>query len=422
MLKTAKRYLNKFISLIIISLLFSCTSTMDKKSTNNEELPISAGLWKMELNLNGEVLPFNFTFQELRPGYLMTIINADERIKTDEIIIDKDSIFIKLPVFDSEFKLTILDSNHLSGYWINHYKGEVNKIKAKATFGVSNRFSGTVEQFMQEIEGKYEVTFSPNTEKASKAIGLFKQNNNEIQGTFATETGDYRHLHGEFVKDSLFLSTFDGSHAYLFKAVLKGNKLVGQFWSGLNENEPWEAIRNNDFELKNPDSLTTLKEGFSSLNFELPNLNNQVISLKDSRYNGKVVIVQIMGSWCPNCLDETYYLNDLYKQYHAKGLEIVAVAFERSRTKEKAIECVRRLKTKVGAEYEFLMGGYSFEDKAINTFPMLNHIMSYPTALFIDKTGNIRKIHTGFYGPSTGVYYENFKAETASFIDSLLIE
>ncbi|KAA3650414.1 MAG: TlpA family protein disulfide reductase [Bacteroidetes bacterium] len=422
MQKTIKKFLNKLVTLLIALILFSCKSPMNKDVTIEEKLPISTGIWKMELDLNGESLPFNFTFQELRPGYLMTIINAEERIKTDEIKIIDDSIFIKLPVFDSEFELTIVDSNHLSGYWINHYKGEAKKINVKASFGESNRFSGTVEQFMQDISGKYEVTFSPNSEKASKAIGLFKQTNNEIQGTFATETGDYRHLHGEFVKDSLFLSTFDGSHAYLFKAKLIGNQLIGHFWSGLSPKVPWEATINNSFELRSPDSLTFLKEGYGKLNLELSNLENQLIRLTDERYKNKVIIVQIMGSWCPNCLDETHYLSDLYNQYQPKGLEVIAVAFERSRTKDKAIENVKRLQSKVGAKYEFLMGGYTFEDKAINTFPMLNHIMSYPTALFIDKKGVIRKIHTGFYGPGTGIYFENFKKETALYVDSLLKE
>ena len=127
-----------------------------------------------------------------------------------------------------------------------------------------------------------------------------------------------------------------------------------------------------------------------------------------------------MGSWCPNCLDETRYLKELYEQYNPQGLEIIAIAFERTKNKEKALNNIARLKERTGAQYEFLLGGATRDDKAAEKLPMLNHIMSYPTAIFIDKMGKIRRIHTGFYGPSTGVYYEDFTKETEDLVENLL--
>ena len=50
---------------------------------------------------------------------------------------------------------------------------------------------------------------------------------------------------------------------------------------------------------------------------------------------------------------------------------------------------------------------------------MLNHILSYPTTIFIDKKGSVRKIHTGFNGPATGKEYDDFKAEFEGFIELL---
>ena len=103
-----------------------------------------------------------------------------------------------------------------------------------------------------------------------------------------------------------------------------------------------------------------------------------------------------MGTWCPNCLDETTYLSSLYNSFKDDGLEIIALAFERTKTKEKALENIKKLKEKTSAGYEFLLGGATRKDKAAEMLPMLNHIMSYPTAIFIDKNGEIRRIHTGF--------------------------
>ena len=374
----------------------------------------------MNMNLNGESLPFNFTLQNQEDKLLMTILNADEKIIIENIELRTDSLIIKLPVFDSEFRLSVIDSNTLKGEWTNYYKSDNYRIACKAKFGESNRFSGITEQFMKDIHGKYEVTFSPYSDSSFKAIGILNQSGNSLTGTFATETGDYRHLQGEFVNDSLFLSTFDGSHAFLFKAAFNDTILKGLFWSGTHWVENWTAKKNEEFELRNPDSLTFIKEGFGSFDFSLKNLNGIPVSINDEQFKNKVKIVQIMGSWCPNCLDETYYLNDLYNRYNSKGLEVIAVAFERSRTKEKAIQNVKNLVSKVDVDYTVVMGGYTRNDNALDVFPMLNHIMSYPTTIFIDKEGEIRKIHTGFYGPGTGDYFEKFTKETETFITSLL--
>ena len=53
-----------------------------------------------------------------------------------------------------------------------------------------------------------------------------------VTGTFLTETGDYRYLEGVVDGDSLKLSCFDGSHAFLFHAALDQDSFRGRFWSG----------------------------------------------------------------------------------------------------------------------------------------------------------------------------------------------
>ena len=53
---------------------------------------------------------------------------------------------------------------------------------------------------------------------------------------------------------------------------------------------------------------------------------------------------------------------------------------------------------------------------------MLNHVLSYPTTIFIDKKGVVRKIHTGFNGPATGEKYTEFKTEFEGFVGELIDE
>ena len=129
-----------------------------------------------------------------------------------------------------------------------------------------------------------------------------------------------------------------------------------------------------------------------------------------------------MGTWCPNCLDESKYYSEFYKNNKDQDLEIVALAFEYLKTPEKAFNNIKRLKQNVGIEYPLLLAQYgsSSKVKANEKLPMLNHVLSYPTTIFIDKKGDVRKIHTGFNGPATGEKYVEFKKEFEGFVGELL--
>jgi len=407
-------YLNKIILASI--LLIGCSS--EKKT--NEDMRLENGNWRMEMALEeGAVLPFNFTLNKNASNWEMTIINAEEQIVVNEIEQRNDSLFIQLPIFESEFLLKIEDDKHLSGVWANYYKGDSYQIPVKASIS-NDRFNTNPEISAANAEGKYAVLFSPNTEDEYNAIGMFSQNGNRLSGTFATETGDYRHLEGNATADSIFLSTFDGSHAFLFKAAITDSVLNGTFCSGTHYKTNWAASLNPEAELKDPDSLTFLNEGYDKIEFSFPNETGKVVTLNDEKFQNKAIILQIMGSWCPNCLDETKYFSSLYKTYKDQGLEIIALAFERTKSEEKAFENLKRLKAKTAAEYEFLLGGVTKSDKAAEKLPMLNHIMSYPTAIFINRNGDVERIHTGFYGPSTGAYYDDFVQETEALVKKML--
>jgi len=123
-------------------------------------------------------------------------------------------------------------------------------------------------------------------------------------------------------------------------------------------------------------------------------------------------------------MDETKYYVDFYNQNKQKDVEIVALAFEYAKTSEKAFRSIERLKQKLKVEYPILLAQYGTSDKkkAQEKLPMLNHVLSYPTTIFIDKNGKVRKIHTGFNGPATGKKYLEFKNEFEGFVGRLLNE
>jgi thiol-disulfide isomerase/thioredoxin len=228
-------------------------------------------------------------------------------------------------------------------------------------------------------------------------------------------------LEGQVEEGHISLSCFDGAHAFLFKATGNGDKIeAGTFWSGNHWSEPWVAVKNENFRLANPDTLTYLQAGYERLDFRFPNENGDSISLSDAQFKDKVVIVQIMGSWCPNCMDESVFLVDLYNKNKAKGLEIIAIDYEIRNDVEVFKRNIAKMRKDLGINYTCLFGGPSKKAEAAKTLPMLNHILSYPTTIFMDRKGNIKKIQTGFSGPGTGSRYEEYVKSTTKFVEELL--
>lgn len=168
------------------------------------------------------------------------------------------------------------------------------------------------------------------------------------------------------------------------------------------------------------DSLTYLKAGFERLEFLFPDLDSNMVSPDD--YLGKILILQIFGSWCPNCMDETKFLDQWYRDNKEKPVEILGLAYEAKDDFSYARSRILRMQNKLGPDYKFLIAGTKDKEAASKTLPMLNQIMSFPTLIFIDRQGKVRKIHTGFSGPGTGEHYEKFKQDFNQTVNNLLEE
>ena len=174
--------------------------------------------------------------------------------------------------------------------------------------------------------------------------------------------------------------------------------------------------------LPDANSLTYLKEGYDQIDFSFPDLDGKMTSLKDEKYKDKIVILQIFGTWCPNCMDETRFLSDWYHKNQAQGVEIIGLAYEIKPEFEYARDRVLTMKEKLDVPYDFLIAGTSSTKSASESLPMLNKVMSFPTSIIIDRKGKVRRIHTGFSGPATGVYYEEFVDDFNQFMQELINE
>lgn len=380
---------------------------------------MKTGTWRGVLNIQDQQLPFTFRVTNDSGTYKAYIQNAGEEILLDEIAITGDTVEMKLHVFDASLKAKI-EGDKLNGMFVKYYAPQAN-IPFTATHNESYRFVADAAEAQPNFAGKYQVTFKTDKE-TYPSVGVFEQKGNRVTGSFLTTTGDYRYLDGNVVDGKLKLSAFDGNHAFLFVAGFEGDSLKGDYYSGKSGHETWTAIRNENATMPDAESLTFLKPGFEKLEFSFPDLNGTKVSLNDERFKNKVVILQIFGTWCPNCMDETKFLSPWYRANKDRGVEILGLAYERKDDFTYAKDRVEKMKSKFDVPYDFVIAGVNDKDKASQTLPALNKILAFPTTIFIGKDGKVKHIHTGFEGPGTGVYYERFQERFNQIVNDLLAE
>ena len=387
---------------------------------------LQTGIWRATLKTqSGEEIPFNFEITDSAEQKLLDIINGKERFRVNEISTLSDSVIIQMPLFDSEIR-AVLKNETLSGQWIKHFGDSDEVMQFNAQKGESWRFFKDNTTTNADISGRWSVTFNTlNNQSSYASVGEFTQENGRVFGTFLTTTGDYRFLEGTVSDHTLYLSCFDGSHAYLFTGKLLNDSTIteGKFFSGLSSVETWTANKDDKAILPDAYSITDLKPGYDKIDFSFPGLDGKKVSLSDQKFKNKIVLVQFFGSWCPNCMDETAYLTSFHKKYQEKGVEIVALAYERTKDFERSRKNIARLRDRFSVPYDMLVTGFTKDKIEVSkSLPMLKQFMAFPTLMIIDKNGKIRKIHTGFSGPGTGSHYADFVKEFEQTIDDLLSE
>jgi thiol-disulfide isomerase/thioredoxin len=413
-----KYVLNITLFLTLLSLFSSCSSKSDTG--------FSEGIWRATLKTgSGAEIPFNFEVTDSANQKFLDIINGKERFRVNEISITADSVLIQMPLFDSEIR-AVLKNKVLSGQWIKHYADSDEVLQFHAKFNDDWRFFKVNPETKSDISGRWSVTFNTADKKNSYvAVGEFSQENGRVLGTFLTATGDYRFLEGTVSDGNLYLSCFDGSHAYLFTGKLLNDKTIvdGKFYSGFSYMETWTGKKDDAAILPDAYSLTNLKEGYDKIDFSFPGLDGKKVSISDKKFKNKIVLVQFFGSWCPNCMDETAYLTSFHKKYQDKGVEIIALAYERTKDFERSRKNIARLRDRFSVPYDMLVTGFTKDKVEVSkSLPMLKQFMAFPTLMIIDKNGKIRKIHTGFSGPGTGTHYSDFVKEFEKTIADLLAE
>lgn len=383
--------------------------------------------WQVVLERkDGKQVPFMLERKMEQGKTILYILNAGERIKITDVKIVGDSMFFATPAFESSFRVKLLKNGNMGGTYIKGTAGAMQYWPLYAYANREYRFITSSGDAKNNISGKWDVTITRANGTTRKALAVFEQKENKLTGSFLTPAADYRFLDGIVTGDSLLLSGFDGDNVHLLEAKIENTNTIttGFFYNGYSGKETWIAQRNDSAALPEINEPTRLRDGASRLNFTFKNLQGLPVSINDEKYKNKVAIIQIMGSWCANCLDETKFLSDYYKHNRSRGVEVIALAYELTTDLERSKKSLTKFQKLLDVTYPMLITGVTAGDekKAEKTLPQLTAIKSFPTTIFIDKKGNVREIHTNFYGPGSGEYYMASKNKFYETVDRLLNE
>lgn len=384
-------------------------------ATTNAQVKPEDGFWRGTFRLAGQQdAPFNF---ELK-GSTAWLLNGAERFELKGAHQHGDSLIVPVEIYDAELAAKIETNHTLSGVFRRlHTPTPDAGIAFQAEFGKRYRFVEKPAPPTVSLHGKWDVTIGTGT----KTVGVFTQTGSKVSGTFLSTTGDYRYFEGIVQGDEFALSAFSGSSPSLIKGKINGNELQADF-IGVRGNQSITGTRNEQAALPDAYTLTTLKEG-TTFGFTFPDaFTGKPVSLTDAAYAGKVVIVTILGSWCPNCLDETSFLAPWYRANKQRGVEIIGLAFERKNDPAFAKTRLEALKARYGVDYTILFAGQADKKYASSVLPALSDVLSFPTTIYINRLGEVAKIHTGYSGPATGQYFEEFVKEFNTDVDHLLSE
>lgn len=374
-----------------------------------------AGPWRAVLDLAGAPLPFQLEVARSGAAWSGRLCNGRLCQPFSAVAVRGDSLVLEMADYAASISAE-LRGDSLTGSYRNVGNRGPRVIPFRAARG-----RWPVTPAPAALVGRWDANFFSDFGSSPRVFEL-RNGPAGLEGTMISNTGDYGHFAGQVVDDSFTLAHFDGSFVYLLTGALHGDTLRGTFHAGLRTQTPWIAQRSTGTaHLAEPTAITRA-DTTAPFRFAFPDLDGRQVTDGDPRFRGKVVLLDIFGTWCPTCHDEAPTLVRLYRQYHARGLEIVGLAYEV--TGDSAVDArqLRRYREKFGLPFPLLLAGVNDTEAAAATLPQLKGFTSFPTTVFLGRDGRVRRVHAGFYGPATGAQHERLIREFEREIERLLAE
>lgn len=359
------------------------------------QAPSPAGPWRATLDLAGGPLRFAVTIERGPSGWTGRLCNAAVCDAFTEVRVRGDTVVLEMADFNAGITAR-LAGDSLTGIYHNVGSRGPRTIPFRAARG-----SFPVAPPPRALLGRWDAWFVSDGRRSPRVIEL-RDGPRGLEGTVVSNNGDYGTFAGSAGRDSFRIGHFDGSFVYMVTGRMDGDTLRGVFHAGLRTQTPFVAWRATGAAHLTPPDRVTSADTSAPFRFAFPDLDGRMVTSEDARFRGKVVIVDVIGTWCPTCHDAAPTMVRLWERYHARGLEMVALAYEVTGDSAQDAPLLRRYRDKFAIRFPILLAGISDTPAAAATLPQLRNFTAFPTAIFLGRDGRVRRIHAGFYGPGLG--------------------
>jgi thiol-disulfide isomerase/thioredoxin len=377
--------------------------------------PALAGPWRAVLEQTGGPLLFEIEVHPEGKGWRGSLCNAGACEAFSAIRADGDSVRFEMAGYAAGITAS-LAGDSLAGSYQNVGRRGPRVIPFHASRG---RWPHAT--IPPALAGRWDAWFQSGFESTPRVLEL-RNGPRGFEGTVLSNSGDYGLFLGQTAGDSVILSHFDGSYVYRVTARLEGDTLRGIFYAGLRAQTSFTATRSTGRPHLKPPTEITSADTASRFAFAFPDLDGRLVSQDDPRFRGKVLVVDIFGTWCPNCHDAAPALVDLYRRYRGRGLEMVGLAYEVTGDSAQDARQVRLYRDKYGITFPLLLAGISETETVAASLPQLINFTAFPTTIVVGRDGRIRRIRAGFLGPAVGpqhrVVVEELRLEVERALES----
>jgi len=376
------------------------------------------GLWDATITWDKVTIPFTIEFKAQGSRVESALFNGDERVTSTGGSFADSALHISFDHYATHLDAKLSDGE-LTGQYGNTRLG-MHNFQARPH---QDAPVGSVRP--PDISGLWDIPIeSAKGEHAWRLI--VRQNGAQASAAILRVDGDTGLLTGRYTDGKFVLNTFDGGRGFHLELVPESATKLGVTYSGIHSAErqliafrPADARAQGIPEPADPENHTRMKDPSEPLRFAFPDLNGKVVANTDARFHGKVVLVNITGSWCPNCHDEAPFLEELYKKYRGLGLEIVALDFEDAEQFKDPTRLPAFVK-KYGLEYTYLIAG--IPDQLQDKLPQAENLNSWPTTFFLGRDGRVRAVHAGFAAKASGEFHQEMRQRFTNTVERLLAE
>ena len=384
-------------------------------------LPASAraqslnGLWDATVIVNSVEIPFRLELSSTGTGAKGSFFNGDEKVTSTTGSFENGALALSFDEYETKLEATLKDGR-LEGQYSRGTRGAPYPFQAKRFTPVKVDAAN-----VPSIAGLWNVQVQSSKGESAWQL-IVRQSGGEVSAAILRVDGDTGTLTGTFADGRFVLSHFSGARPLRVELTPQAD---GTLAVVQNKDNPLTAIRSEIARAKglpepsDPSRFTTMRDPTEPLRFSFPDLSGRIVSNTDDRFRGKVVIVSISGSWCPNCHDEAPFLVELYRKYRDRGLEIVSLSFEEAAQLKNPTR-LRAFNKRYGIEYTVLLPGEPRE--LAEKMPQAVNLNSFPTTFYLGRDGRVRGVHAGFPGAASGKFHQETKDEIAADVERLLNE